>query len=196
MLGKKMNKNKISFNIFFLILGSIQNYVYGSFFEKTNYAEQRDYGGWSIDKELFDYIRRILPEGKTILELGSGWASGELSKYYTVYSIEHDQAWVGKNNTNYIYAPIKNGWYDIDILRTQLPRQYDLILVDGPPKKIGRSGFFKHIYLFNTTIPIIFDDINRQDEFELLKNAAIFLQRKFTVFATSSIKQFGVIDKR
>ena len=67
---------------------------------------------WSISKELFDYIRKILPEGSTIVELGSGWASEQLSKYYTVYSIEHSEKWLDKYNTNYIYAPIKNNWYE------------------------------------------------------------------------------------
>ena len=41
-------------------------------------------------------------------------------KYYSVFSIEHDQSWIGKYNTHYIYAPIKNGWYDIEILKREL----------------------------------------------------------------------------
>ena len=115
---------------------------------------------WSISQEMFDYIRSVLDDGATLLELGSGWASGQLSKYYTVYSIEHDRRWLYKYNTNYIYAPIRNRWYDIEVLKKELPIHYDLILVDGPPGPIGRGKFYDYLDLFNTKVPIIFDDIN------------------------------------
>ena len=87
---------------------------------------------WSVSKELFYYIRSVLPEGGTMLELGSGFMSKEFSKFYTVYSIEHDKHYIGRYNTNYIYAPIKNGWYSIEALKEKLPAMYDLILIDGP----------------------------------------------------------------
>jgi predicted O-methyltransferase YrrM len=122
----------------------------------------RNFGGWSIDKELFDFIRSVLPEGKIMLELGSGWSSQKFSEYYTVYSIEHNEKWVGKYSTHYIYAPIKNGWYDISILSKKLPQSYDLILIDGPTGDIGRGGFYSHLDLFNTNVIMIFDDINRK----------------------------------
>jgi hypothetical protein len=48
----------------------------------------------------------MLVDGSTILELGSGWASGELSKHYRVYSVEHDEKWLDAFDTNYIYAPL------------------------------------------------------------------------------------------
>lgn len=153
----------------------------------------REFGGWSISKELFDCIRTLLPVGKTLLELGSGWASEEFSKYYTVYSIEHDQDWVDKYTTNYIYAPITNGWYDVEILKKELPAHYDLILVDGPPGWIGRGGFYTYLSLFNTNVPIIFDDVNRPAEYELMVNVATFLHKKFVIFTDSSNKQFGVV---
>lgn len=160
----------------------------------TDATNLRDFGGWSIDKDLFDYIRNILPVGKRILELGSGWASGEFSKYYTIFSVEHDTQWIGKFETLYIYAPIKNGWYDVNVLKNLLPRDYDLILVDGPPKSIGRKGFLKNIDLFKNDIPIIFDDVNRDKEYNLMVKVAKILNRKFSVFITSSIKKFGVIE--
>ena len=42
----------------------------------------RGFGGWAISKELFNLIRAILPRGKTLLELGSGWTSQQFSQYY------------------------------------------------------------------------------------------------------------------
>ncbi len=115
----------------------------------TDHCE-RNFGSWSIDKELFDFILSVLPEGKTMLELGSGWASQKLSEHYTVYSIEHNEKWVGKYNTHYIYAPIKNGWYDTSIISKEAPKDYDLILIDGPTGDIGRGGFYTNLDLFNT----------------------------------------------
>jgi len=155
----------------------------------------RDFGhNWSISKELFDYIRSILAKGKTILELGSGWASSELSKYYTVYSIEHNKYWLNKFNTHYIYAPIKDRWYDTEILKNKLPKTYDLILVDGPPgPTIGRGGFYTNLHLFNTDVPIIFDDVNRQAEYDLMVKVANTLNRSFIIFDDSARKQFGVL---
>jgi len=151
------------------------------------------FGKWSIDKELFDYIRQILPDGKTILELGSGWASGELSKHYTVYSIEHDFKWVDKYDTHYIYAPIVNGWYDVSILKKELPATYDLILIDGPTGNIGRGKFNTYLELFDTKAIMIFDDVNRVAEYELLVAVSDKLNKPYTVYTTSTQKSFGVI---
>lgn len=153
----------------------------------------RSFGGWSIDEELFDFIRSILPEGKTMLELGSGWSSQKFSEHYTVYSIEHNEKWVGKYNTHYIYAPIKNGWYDISILSKKLPKNYDLILIDGPTGDIGRGGFYLHLDLFNTNTIMIFDDVNRKPEYELMVLVSEKLNRPFNVYQSSEKKQFGVI---
>lgn len=79
------------------------------------------FGGWSITEACFNYIKDLLPEGKVILELGSGWTTGELAKYYKMYSIESEQKWVDKYDSTYIYAPIKkynkgstDSWWDED----------------------------------------------------------------------------------
>jgi hypothetical protein len=151
-----------------------------------------EFGHWSIDKELFLYIRSILPTGSTMVELGSGWTSGEFSKYYTVYSIEHNNRWIGVYNTNYIYAPIINSWYDTTAVQKFLPQHYDLILVDGPTGNIGRGGFLTNLHLFKTDVPIIFDDIDRAAEYTLMCQVAEKLQREYTILPSSD-KKFGVI---
>jgi hypothetical protein len=112
---------------------------------------------------------------------------------YNVYSVEHNKNWVGKYSSNYIYAPIKNGWYDTEVLAKKLPENYDLILVDGPPGAIGRGKFYDNLHLFNTNVPMIFDDVNRDGEYALMEKVAAKLQRKFEIFKTSSQKQFGLI---
>ncbi len=156
------------------------------------------FGGMSIDKELFDFIRSTLPEGKVLLELGSGWTSGQFSQYYTVYSIEHNFWWLGKYNTNYIHVPIKNKWYNPDILRKKIPDNYDLILVDGPPGFSGsatnRHGFYTYLDLFKTDLTIIFDDVDRKAEYELMIRVGQKLQRNIVILnSDKSHKKFGVI---
>ena len=104
------------------------------------------FGGWSINEVCFKYIREILPSGKTILEFGSGFGTEQLSKHYTMYSIENYEEWVGKYKSTYIHAPIRNyeiggselfgdeefftapdipeqkGWYDPDIVKKNLSK--------------------------------------------------------------------------
>lgn len=153
----------------------------------------RAFGSWAISESLYNYILALLSEGSSLLELGSGWGTGELAKKYTMHSIENDPAWVGKYNSHYIHAPIVNSWYDVAVLEKELPQiKYDLILVDGPWGTIGRIGFFHNIGLFNTNVPLIFDDVHRKDELELLKKVATYLNRPYEIF-TSKQKSFGVI---
>jgi len=142
-----------------------------------------NFGGWAIQESCFNFIRKILKDGSTILELGSGIGTYHLSKHYKMYSIENYIEWVDKYDSNYIFAPIKYyndewqapdlpgensdrqvGWYNPYFLEGKIPKKYDLILIDGPNGSFGRGGFLKHIDIFNTSVPIIFDDINRNDE--------------------------------
>ena len=155
-------------------------------------------GAFAISVDLFLYIYELLPEGSTILELGSGTGTAELARYYNVYSIEHDQKWMDLYNTEYIFAPIKNykgyKWYDVSHLTDKLPKQYDLILIDGPPgPSVGRYGFFHHMDLFNCNVPIIFDDAQRKVEGKLCRDVAKKLNRSLKFFKCSDGKTFSVI---
>ena len=137
---------------------------------------------WTIPKELFDWIRQNLPDGKTILELGSGNGTNELRKHYTVYSIEHDPKWLKPNN-NYIYAPIVsyNGYFWYDISKLQNLPEYDLLLVDGPTGTIGRRGFVNHRALFNLEVPIVIDDTQRKAEMAMAEDLSRILNCKLTI---------------
>tara|TARA_R110002167_G_scaffold61739_4_gene174429 strand:- start:120 stop:707 length:588 start_codon:yes stop_codon:yes gene_type:complete len=175
-----------------------------------------NFGGWAIQESCFNLIKEILPEGKTILEMGSGYSTKALSQYYKMISIEDQPEWVGSYNSNYIEAPIRNysknhintvglfetgttseaytppdlpgeagasvqkGWYNYEILKGELKGlKYDLILVDGPNGAIGRGGFLKHLNMFNTDIPIIFDDINRIAEKQMMIKVSEILNRPY-----------------
>ena len=157
------------------------------------------FGGHSMNERCFNYIREILPEGKTILELGSGYSTGELAKYYKMYSIEDGKGWIDRYDSTYIHAPIvyyntefsdpegiphQNGWYNPDIVKSFLDKieKYDLILVDGPNAgKYGRGGFYTYLDWFETDIPIIFDDANRGGERILMEKVSEKLNRDYII---------------
>lgn len=160
--------------------------------------------GWAITPELFMWIRTHLPDGKMILELGSGTGTRELLKFYDVFSVEHDPTWLRCAPGNHaIHAPVRDyvgyRWYDADILREKLPQNYDLLLVDGPPKNIGRTGLLHHLDLFRLHVPIIVDDCNRPEELSILHTLATKLARRFEIIETTQVhetqgrKAFGVL---
>lgn len=136
---------------------------------------------FAISSEMFSWIKDNIPFGSTILEFGSGSGTIELCKHYKVFSIEHDKNWIGHcKESNYIHAPIKDyesfQWYDKDIVKQHLPSDYDLIIVDGPPNNpetqvIGRHGFIENLDMFDVSVPIIFDDVNREDEYKNMIDA-------------------------
>lgn len=159
-----------------------------------------NFGGWAIQESCYNLILKLLPEGKTILELGSGYGTEALARHYKMYSIENYIEWTGKFNSEYIFAPIKNydqewttpdlpgdntdiqvGWYDPAFLEGNLPEHYDLILIDGPNGMFGRGGFLKHLDMFNTDVPMVFDDINRDCEYQLMVKVAEKVNRSYTI---------------
>jgi len=141
--------------------------------------------GWAISNEVYEWILQNVMTGSTILEFGSGTGTKELVKYYKVYSIEEDMEWVGfEKRTNYIYAPIvemeqrvnhSRGWYDIDY--DFVPKEYSLLLVDGPMgnNRCNFRFFYKNFY---TDCPIIFDDTHRDGDNELAEFIAKELNRE------------------
>ena len=137
--------------------------------------------GWAIDDGLYKYIRKILPDGGTILELGSGEGTGELAKHYKMYSVEHDKEWMNKHKSTYFYTPLawhkplKNHkgdrWYNDTILRSHLAGlEYDLLLVDGPPR--SRCGFVKYFDLFDPKAILVFDDLQRDRDRKIVLSIA------------------------
>ena len=156
------------------------------------------FGGVSMSENCFNYIRSILPSNKTILEFGSGFGTTQLGKHYEMYSVENQPEWfdVYSELTTYINCRSKmyddeynapdiegnKGWYHPDDLFPNLPEHYDLILVDGPGGgKWGRAGFYKHIDKFNTNVPIVFDDIQRSPEFELMESVSKYVSRDYKI---------------
>jgi hypothetical protein len=166
-------------------------------------VEILDQNAWSVSPTMVDIIKDIVPANGTILELGSGEGTGVLAEHFTMFSVEHDRDWTGKFKSTYIYAPLiahkavsgfddtEPVWYDPSYLRGELPEQYDLILVDGPPKH--RSGFIKYFDLFRSDVPIIFDDVQRTHDHTVMVKIAARLSKPYTVYACHESKHFGII---
>lgn len=134
-------------------------------------------GGWCVDMELIQTIYDMIPHNSTIIELGSGDGSTKyLSKFYDLYSIEHDVHYINRYPNKYIYAQlIDDYWYDRNVLINQLPSKYELILVDGPIKH-RRKGFVENYDIFDQNVPIILDDTHREIE----KNMINILVNQFS----------------
>ena len=157
---------------------------------------------WAIGGGIRAAIGQLAPVGATILELGSGSGTRLLSKKYTMWSIEHDEKWIGYCEfANYIHAPITTSsdgntqWYDPSILANSIPINYDLILVDGPPGKYGRDGFILNFDLFRTDVPILIDDTIRSEEAKLARELAYKLNRPLYVFWNFSIIVPNLLSK-
>jgi len=182
-----------------------------TFLSDEEIKSQEFEGKSCIAYSLYNEIQKILPKGKTILELGSGWGTSQLAKHYKMISIENNVKWVKKYDSDYIYAPLKayndnwtapdiphnHGWYDPEILQLYLKdKKYDMILVDGPEgigyngRPPGRAGFLKHLDLFDTNVPIIVDDIQRKQERMLMEQISKTLNRPYKV---KEGEEWGVI---
>jgi hypothetical protein len=145
---------------------------------------------WSINRDLVEFLLTFLPQDSTILELGSGKGTEILSSIYKMYSIEENINFVDIYDSHYIFAPIKDGWYDVDILRKEISDiKYDAILIDGPAHG-ERLGFYDWIHLFKTDCVMIFDDIDRPDD---LKTMELVSQRVNRECITLPDGQTGVI---
>ena len=168
------------------------------------------FGGFAIDVECYLKILEILPAGKTILELGSGYGTKKLAESYKMYSIEHNELWVDKYDSTYILAPIEIessedppiNWYNVSAIKKQLPKHYDMILVDGPiggvnSNVMARDGFRRNKHLFNLEDTIIlFDDVQRRGELASMFALTKELNRKYKIFNSGTKekpKQFAII---
>lgn len=128
------------------------------------------FGGWSIDKAVFDAIVRLVPPQGRLVELGSGRTSPLFAERFDVISFEHDIKWIVPRNERparwqQVYAPLKNGWYDPNVLEGVLgPVFYDVLLIDGPPGGAARLGIVQHLRLFDWGAHVVVDDTHRQHE--------------------------------
>lgn len=154
-------------------------------------------GGWSIEPELLQFIKTKISSGHSILEFGSGAGTEALLRSFKVTSIEHDPHFARSIFPNHklVYAPLKNGWYDVEVLKEIEFNQYDLILIDGPPGEL-RGQIIDNIGLFKgINTPVIFDDINRELDQSVMKAFCQEVNFTHQIFEGKN-KQFAFCTKR
>jgi len=157
---------------------------------------------WSYCDGILTAVKLLTDKKSTILEFGSGCGSQELSTHCAIYSVEHDEKFVGLfPEVNYIHAPLKpttvieefgeKEWYDADIVAASLPKKIDLIMVDGPPSSVGRSGLLNHLDIFPETAIWLIDDVLRVKDQQLSNYLALnyrLIQYRFWNFSILSSK--------
>lgn len=171
--------------------------------------KKSNFGDYAITEETYNVIKKILPEGKIILELGSGYGTNELSKHYKMYSIEHNSDWVGKYNSTYFHCPLVKQktpihqkedipefkeWYDIDAIIDQLPKNYDLLLIDGPNGDYRRTNFISHFHKFNKDAIWVFDDCHREYDLDTYKKCCHLRNVSYNIIDCGQ-KKIGIIDE-
>lgn len=153
--------------------------------------------GWAATPELaiavLDEIKEHQPDH--IVELGSG-ISTIIASYGlrqngkgTITSLDHDEAYADKTRRQITkhgledfaqihYTPLvphrinnnKWGWYDID--NVALPRQIDMLLVDGPPVKTNDKARYPALPLLAKRLSdhavVILHDVHRPSEQSVL----------------------------
>ena len=134
---------------------------------------------WMLPKEALEFVIEHVEPGSVVVEFGSGHGSETLSKHFDLYSFEHDEAWLGVTSSTYIHAPIKEnqyateegekGWYDLEIVRQNWPKDPLCVIVDGPPGFIGRFGVLSICDMLCKTPLIIVDDVDRDEEMRLCR---------------------------
>lgn len=152
---------------------------------------------WSIGEGILQAVKNLLTKESNILELGSGIGSKSLAQICTVYSVEHDSRFINLHDSvNYIYSPLveiqpfkefgETKSYDFQIVNDNLPKQIDLVIVDGPPENYGRSGLLHHLEMFDENCIWIIDDVLRMKDQKLANYIALhfkLIQYRFWNFS-------------
>lgn len=164
-------------------------------------------GDYAAPQELFRTLIANVPWGAPVLELGSGSGTALLAKFFDVVTVEHDESFVGRvQGARYVHAPLAPHdnpdfprharWYDPDALREGLagfePR---VILVDGPPGNVGRSGVLTHSELFDfERTLLVLDDLHRMDEYLIYLRFVQRLPNHFSaIVPCEGGRRFGVL---
>ena len=124
-----------------------------------------------LPEEALMYVLEHCKKGAIVVEFGSGHGSQKLADHLELYSIEHDEDWLGLTSSTYIHAHIKtnehaskvgqSGWYDAKIVIDHWPEGVELVIVYGPPGFIGRFGILSIQDKLKKVGRIIIDDVDQ-----------------------------------
>lgn len=105
---------------------------------------------WAASPELLMTSYELAKQHNHVFECGSGLSTLVMGTVSKVTAYESDFVWYNKVKTiadhlnldvNIVYSPIKDYgefyWY------SDTPPEFDMVLVDGPVRSIGRDGFYR-----------------------------------------------------
>ena len=155
--------------------------------------------GPSYGYKLWAFITLMLNKlgPSKILEFGGGRSTLTLADYmsmkgdnFMLYTVESSPYWISKiawnlqesrvhQNTQLIYAPLKNNWYDLNALQ-RIPEGIDFILIDGPngdtrKSRVGQN-YILNIIKDNTIKAVVVDDVNRSYNLEFATNISAMIE--------------------
>ena len=117
---------------------------------------------------LYMAIKQARESKTDIVECGSGISTLAMAvcTEKMVYCLEHSPIWAehirknaekyGIKNIEVIYAPIKDGWYDVK----SIPKS-DLVVCDGPPRAYSDRNILKDFIKHDCKV--LFDDVEELD---------------------------------
>ena len=146
---------------------------------------------WQLGIAATDWVLANIPAGSKILEFGAGRGTHERARHYEITAIEHNEAYES-HDYRCLLAPIvlneissqnnEQGWYDPEVLLALEEEEFALIIVDGPPGEVGRSGILALPWILNLAPLVMVDDTHREAERQLahsisamMKNADTFV---------------------
>jgi len=125
---------------------------------------------WEITDECWAAIEARLRPGMRTLETGSGKSTGLFERAGCHHiALEHDPL-RRPHFASVIVAPLTGNppWFD-----WEAPHPFDLVFVDGPPGRIGRSGILRVLpKLMHRDTVIVLDDTHRMAERRLAAEIA------------------------
>lgn len=176
----------------------------------TGHLPNNYHEGWMLPNAAFEWIEKTFDKSSTILEFGSGDGSQRLAQRYELWSVEHDEAWIGKTKSNYVHATIEKnpvstahgeaGWYNPSFF-SKVPKKVDLIIVDGPVGLIGRAGLLHHLNALPAFRYILVDDTDRPEEqaLSVALSEKLTLTRKVHVTnqtkSNGELRQFDILER-
>ena len=163
--------------------------------------------GPSYGYKMWAFITLVLIkfEPRKILELGGGRSTITFADYvsmkgdnYALYTLESSPYWISKiawnlqesrihQNTQLIYAPLKNDWYDLNALQ-KIPEGIDFLLIDGPNGDTRRSVVGQNYLLEtiknNSIKLVVVDDVNRPYNLEFVHNISAMIKDSVIAIVT------------
>lgn len=153
-------------------------------------------GGFAIEENIVTRLLEKIPQGSLLVELGSGFGTNILLKYYKVISIEHNLFYAIQRSPDHvcIHAPIQSGWYQPGPVINALQHNPAAILVDGPPGELRRN-ILENLSLFaSVECPFIFDDLDRDLDYTTARDFCKRLGYNLTVLK-GVMKKTGWCEK-